>query len=463
MRDQQRKPSETIPLFNMESERLVLGKLLVNKPMFWEYNATLQPVHFYRPIHQKVYEALYSLHHKGKDPTPRVLASLIGPEYENGNSTIILITALIRDSEDLETVEDHVSVVVDLWRRRRTIEICQQFLQEAGKKDTDTGYMLDDLKNCVEDVSISSQAEPVKRIGDIARNVMIKSKKSQETGVSIGIDLGMPSIREVIGSIHRTDLGYVIAPQGGGKTVFGLQILRAAAERGYPGCLFELEMKDEDIAARELAGESSVEIERIEEGTYNFDDYNNLQDALDSMKDLPIYIEDRPKQTVEWICERATMLKRTKNISMIVVDHMRLVRSNKRFNNKFERVEYISGEFKALAKSEDIAVVGLSQVSQSSQRRDNPVPQITDSDLGAAINQDADWAVTLFRRDAWLKTNEPEDRESQSHREWVQQYMRHKGLIELRGAKRRRGPPGEMRKMEFDGPRYRLNELEGSR
>jgi len=388
------------------------------------------------------------------------MVSIIGPEYEDGNSTITLLTALMRDAEDIDSINDEVVTVVDLWRRRRVKEICAQFNAEAGKKETDTGYMLDDLANCIEDVSLSSQAEPVKRIGDIARSVMLKSKRAKDTGVSIGIDLGIPSLTEVIGTIHRGDLGYILAAQGDGKTVGGVQILRAAAQNGFVGCLFELEMKDEDIAARELAGESEVSINQIEEGTYNAFDYDNLQVALEAMRDLPIYIDDRPKLTIERICERAVMLKRTKKLSLLVVDHMRLVQTNKRFNNKFDRVEYVSSELKYLAKSEDIACIGLSQVTRSSQRRDNPVPMISDSDLGSAVEQDADWAFSMFRRDRWLKSMQPEDRETQEHRDWAEKFMKHKGSVELHGLKRRRGPPGEMRRMGFDGPRYRLNELE---
>lgn len=457
---EQKKPSEQIALFNIQAERLVLGKLLINKALFWEFNATLQSAHFYRPIHQKIYDTLFSLHSKGKEPTPRLMQSIIGPEYEGDNSTIMLLTALIRDAEDLDSINDEVFTVVDLWRRRRVKDICAQFNAEASKKETDTGYMLDDLANCIEDVSLSSQAEPIKKIGDIARTVMLKSKRANETGVSIGIDLGMPTLAEVMGTIHRGDLGYILAAQGDGKTVGGLQILRAAAQNGFVGCLFELEMKDEDIAARELAGESDVSISNIEEGTYDAFGYDNLQVALDAMKDLPIYIDDKPKQTIERICERAVMLKRTKGLSLVVIDHMRLVQTMRRFNNKFDRIEYVSGELKSLAKSEDLAVVGLSQVTRASQRRDNPVPMISDSDLGSAVEQDADWALSFFRRDRYLKESEPQDRESQEHREWVLEYMKHKGLVEIRGLKRRRGQPGEMRRMGFDGPRYRLNELE---
>lgn len=398
---------------------------------------------------------------EGKQISLRVLQARIGPEYgEDGASTITLLTALIRDVEDVEGISDQVEVVVDLWRRRRVRDICKQFHDDASKKSSDTSYLLTDFENCIKDIALNSQSEPVKRIGEIARGVMVKSKKAQDGGSSIGIEVGLPSLQEIMGTIHRGDLGYILAAQGDGKTVVGLQLLRAAADRGNVGNLVELEMKDEDIAARSLASDSDVPISQIEEGAYDFYQYENLQNALEGLQGLPIYIDDRPMQTVESVRERAIFLKRTKDLAIMVVDHMRLVQTMKRFNNKFDRIEYVSMYLKAMAKDLDIAVIGLSQVTRASQRRDDPVPRIGDSDLGSAVEQDADWALSLFRRDRHLKDFEPHDRDSKEHNDWVAEFMKHKGKIEVRCVKRRRGAAGEMRQFGFDGPRYRIYELE---
>src|SRR3546814_8331283 len=70
-----------------------------------------------------------------------------------------------------------------MWQRRRTIEICQQFMKEAAQADTDTGYMLGDLENCVKDITVNSQAEPIKTMGEIVTRVLGNSKKTRDTGV----------------------------------------------------------------------------------------------------------------------------------------------------------------------------------------------------------------------------------------------------------------------------------------
>lgn len=441
---------------------MILGKILAAPSIVWDYQGILQGEHFSRQIHRELYDAVYLMSLEGKVVNLRTIQARVGAEYDDGKSTIMLMTAMIRDVEDVEDFSEQVSVVVDLWRRRRVIEVAQQFIGESRKPSTDSSYMLTDLENCIKDISTNSQEEPLLTIGQHAQALMVRSAETQKTGRIVGINPGLPSLYEIMGSIHPGDLGYVIAPQGGGKTVAGLQFLKAAAEMGFPGLMEQLEMKGEQMAARALAGHTDVTISDIEEGAYDMWGLEKLQEAVAALAHLPIYIDDRPLLTVEKIREKCTTLKRKKNLGIVVIDHMRLVQTNKRITNRFDRIEYVSSFLKAMAKELDIAVVGLSQVTRASQRRDDPFPAITDSDVGSAVEQDADWAISMFRRDSWLKKQKPLhfDPQNEDHAKWARELAEWKGKIEIRCLKRRRGAPDETRTFGFDGARYRIYELE---
>lgn len=398
---------------------------------------------------------------EGKAVSFRTIQARVGAEYDDGKSTITLITALVRDVEDVEGVDNYVSVIVDLWRRRRTIEVAKQFAAEALKPSVDSSYMLTDLENCIKDISTNSQEEPLLTIGQHAAALMERSAETQRSGRVVAINPGLPSLYEIMGSIHPGDLGYVIAPQGGGKTVMGLQFLKGAAEDGFPGLMEQLEMKGQQMAARALAGDTSIAISDIEEGSYDMYGLDALREAVAAMSHLPIYVDDRPLLTVEKIREKCTTLKRKKGLGMVVIDHMRLVQTSKRSLNKFDRIEYVSSYLKAMAKELEIAVIGLSQVTRASQRRDDPFPAITDSDLGAAVEQDADWAIAMFRRETWLNKQKPLyfNPQDEEHAKWAQEHARWRGKVEIRCLKRRRGAPDETREFGFDGARYRIYEL----
>lgn len=447
-------------LENLTAERMVLGKILQAESSFWQVADVLQAAHFSRDIHQRIYQSVRDILTEGKKMSLALVESRIGSEYdEDGKSTASLLTALLRDAEDNESALEEVEQIIDLWRHRTLIATLEKGLKEAKKPGVIPTDLLAEMEVRIQDIGVNSQAEPLKSLGTIADRVMIRSTKSRNTGFVPGFDTGLTSLDEILGRIHEGDLGFIAAQPGDGKTLVGMQIAKRASL--YTPVLYDqLEMRDEDMAARVLAGEANVSVAEIEQGSYDALARQDLLNARDQLKDSQIFIDDRPKQTIEQIRDRAVYMKRSKGLGLIVIDHLRLVQTGRRFNNKFDRMEYVTGEAKALAKHLGIACIVLSQVTRASQRRDDPFPQLTDMDGGGAADQDADWAISLFRRDRWLKHQKPDDMDSKDGRDWVEELRRWKNRIQIRVLKRRRGEDGETREFEFDGRRGQLREIE---
>lgn len=455
-----RKPAAEVPLVNVDAERIIIGKMLENEAVFWELNGVLLSEHFSVEIHRDLFDAIYSIATSGKRVTLSLIVSRIGPEYGDGASTMTLMTALMRNVAEIDEFNDEVRTVLELWQRRRAIEICNMFIKEAKKEGVDTSYMLFDMENCVKDITVNSQAEPIKTLGQFVTAAVSKSSKAANTGQSPGFDTGLASLDEILGRIHGGDFGVIGARQGDAKTVLGVQLARRADAYGIPSAMFELEMQGEDLGRRVLAGETNISVSQIEEGSYEMFALEELKAVQEQLKNSRVHIDDRPKLRIDQIRDRCVSLKRTKGLGIVVIDHLRLVRANGRFKDKFDRIEFVTGELKSLAKELDIAVIALSQVTRSSQRRDDPSPQLNDFDGGPSIEQDADWAIGMFRRDRWLKTQRPRDMDSSEGRDWLEDYNRAKGKIEIRCLKRRRGDDGEMREFTFDGRRGLITEIE---
>lgn len=459
MNDRRKRPSPEANMHNLAAEKIILGKILQNESVFWELNGSVQHFHFFKPIHQEIFTTLHGILHEGKRANLSTIISRIGPEYDGGASTMTLITALIRDAEEIEDINKEVRVVIEAWQRRRIMEIFDYGMKEAKKADVDTGYLLSDMEHAIKDVSVNSQAEPLRNLGQLVTAAVNSSAKAFRTQKSPGIDTGLPSLDEILGRIHGGDFGVIGARQGDAKTVLGLQLARRADALGRPAALFELEMRGEDLGRRVLAGDSNVSVSEIEEGSYEMFALEELRAVQEALKDSKVYVDDRPKLRIDQIKDRCIAMKRSKGLSLIVVDHLRLVGASGRYKDKFERIEYITGEMKSIAKELDIAVIALSQVTRASQRRDDPAPQLNDLDGGSSIEQDADWVLGMFRRDRWLKTQMPHEAEGNDRKEWAEKMQAAKGKIEIRCLKRRRGEDGEMRQFEFVGRRGLIQEL----
>lgn len=452
--------NKTAPhLENIPAERIVLGKVLQSENSFWALADSLSPMHFSRPIHQAIFGAVKDILTEGKKLSLSLIQSRIGEEYDDGQSTMMLMTALLRDADNIEGGIEEAENVIDMWRARKLIETLEAGLKEARKPGMMSTDLLSDLEVKIQDISVNSQAEPLKWIGDIADRVVTRSGAAKATGVTPGFDTGLPSLDEMLGRIHTADLGFIGARPGDGKTLVALQLALRAQLYG-PGIFFELEMKDEDLTARALAGETNVSVAQIEAGSYDAFAYEDLKSARDRLKSTRIVIDDRPKLAIEQIRDRCIQVKRKHGLVVAVVDHIRLVRALVKTANKFDRIEHVTGELKALAKDVGISFIVLSQVTRSSQRRDDPFPNLNDIDGGGALEQDADWGISLFRRDRWLKNQRPQDVESKEFRDWAEDMRRWKDRLEIRCLKRRRGEDGETREFAFDGRRGLIEEID---
>lgn len=451
------------PFENIAEERVVIGRLLHSPSSFWLVSDVLQPFHFARPVHREIYGAIKDILTEGKKLSLTLIQARIGDEYSEGGddglSTMALMTALLRDAEngDLEGVE----VLVDLWKRRAHLEELRRAIKAAEKPDE---AHIDDLISehgaRLEDITLSGQTTPIRTIGEAAAEVMDYSAKAQTTGVLSGFDTGLPSLDEILGRINPTDLGAIIAARGDAKTVLAVQLGEHMQKRA-PGILFELEMRDMDLASRALAGQTGHSVQEIESGQFDQWALQDLLSAKERLMQSRLYIDDRPKLSIEQIYDRCKALKRSKGIGWAIIDHFRLVRTSKRLSDKFERMEYVSGELKAMAKDLEIAVIVLSQRTRMSQRReDHPEPQLNDADGGGALEQDIDWGIGLFRRDRWLRPQKPYETESKEFRAWADKMTRHKDRIEIYNLKGRRVADGEMREFHFDGRGSLIKEIE---
>lgn len=446
-------------LENLAAEQIVIGALLLSPASYWQVSDVLSAQHFVRPIHQQIFGAIKDILAENGKVSLAVIESRIGDEYDDGKSTAAYLSALVRDAEDQGAALDGVEEIVDLWRQRKLIDLGKAIIKEAEKPEGKNPDLVTKIQARLEDISQNSQAEPVKWLGDIAERVVTKSKTTQSTGIIPGFDTGLPSLDEILGRIHGGDLGVAGGRAGDGKTVVGALLARRASLYG-PAAYFNLEMPDEAMAAREIAGHTSLSVAQIDAGSYDAFQYEELLAARAVLKGSKVAIDDRPKLSIEQIYDRCLTIKRRYGLVCAVIDHLRLVRTRVRSHDRFERQEIITGEAKAMAKDLGIAVIVLSQVTRASQRRDDPSPQLNDFDGGSSVEQDADWALGLFRRDRWLKSQRPEDPESKEFQDWAADIARSKDRIQIQCLKRRRGADGEKRQFVFDGRAGLIREIE---
>src|ERR1041385_614367 len=62
---------------NIEAEQALLGAILVNNEAFYRVSISLEPKHFFEPIHDKIYEVTAGIIRAGKVATPVTLKTFL--------------------------------------------------------------------------------------------------------------------------------------------------------------------------------------------------------------------------------------------------------------------------------------------------------------------------------------------------------------------------------------------------
>jgi replicative DNA helicase len=188
---------------------------------------------------------------------------------------------------------------------------------------------------------------------------------------------------------------------------------------------FSLEMSKEQLVLRMLCAEARVDSARARQGFLGERDFPKLAQAAARLSESNIYIDDSSDTTSITLKAKCRRLKRerAKNLGLIVVDYLQLMRSARPGESREKEIAEISRSLKALAKELKVPVIALSQLNRQVESRENRRPMLADLRESGAIEQDADVIAFIYREEMYKGKESKEP-----------------GVAEIIVAKQRNGP-----------------------
>ena len=195
--------------------------------------------------------------------------------------------------------------------------------------------------------------------------------------------------------------------------------------------IFSLEMSKESLVMRMLSSEARVDAHRFRSGYLSKDEWARLAQALGTLSEARIFIDDTPGINIlEMRAKLRRLATEQKKLDMVIVDYLQLMSGSRRTESRQQEVSSISRELKAIAKEFRVPVIALSQLSRASETRTDHKPILSDLRESGSIEQDADVVGFIYREEQYNRTEE------------------NAGLAEFIIAKQRNGPTGVV-KMAF--------------
>ena len=293
--------------------------------------------------------------------------------------------------------------------RRRLSGIGLQLAEASGDMARTPAGIISETAAALETADAAPQAGM--RSSSDALTEFLEYRGQLESGREVAVSTGYPGLDKLLGGGMLNQGLYILAARPGcGKTTLGLKIAESAAKNG--ACLFfSLEMSTEQITARRIAAESGLSIGRLMVGkSLSDDESGRVANAASVLSEHDFRLNRAPSASVSDIAQAAHL---TKNLRLVVVDYLGLVRSDERGLSIYERVTKNSAALKALARSLNVPILCLCQLNRASEQRTDKQPSMADLRDSGAIEQDAD-AVILLHRPAMYENVQQKPWEAQT-------------------------------------------------
>ncbi len=446
-------PQAKVPPQAVDLEKAILGAMMIDKRGVDEVIEILDPEAFYLPEHQEIFAAIVDLFNNGKpidiltvteELRRRGTLQQVGGEYY-----LITLSNLVATAAH---VEYYARVVLQMFVKRRLIEISNDIIEKAYDETEDVLDLLDKAEQELFEVSQGSLKSNSAKIGKIVTEVKEQLEQlAKQEGLS-GIATGFPSLDEYTSGWQNGDLIIVAARPGMGKTAFVLSMARnMAVDFNVPVAIFNLEMTSDQLIKRLFSIETEIPAEKFRSGRLTDIEWNVLNSKMNNIAEAPIFINDTSMLSVFDLRSQARKLKRVENIGVLIIDYLQLMtaQTNNKVGNREQEISTISRNLKALAKELNIPVIALSQLSRKVEERTDKSghkrPQLADLRESGAIEQDADIVSFIYRPEYYGIPQWEDDTPTMDQAEFII-------------AKHRNGKTGAIR-LKFDSRFGRFSDL----
>jgi len=418
-----------LPPQSLEAEESILSAILVDNDTLLEVLEILSPEDFYRSAHQKIFSAISELFLRN-EPVDLVTLTNILREHDRleeiGGAAYL---ANLVDTVPLAVnAQYYAKIVYDKACLRRLIEKSNSIAKRCFEDRGDVDSVIDFAESSIFEISENKIRPTFYPIGKIIEsNIDVLEERQGSRALVTGVATGFTKLDELTAGLQKSDLVILAGRPGMGKTALALNIAKnAAVDSNIPVAIFSLEMSKEQLSLRMLSSEARIDSSRLRRGFISQDDWIKITDSAGVLSQSPIFIDDSPNITALEIRAKSRRLKMEKDIGLIIIDYLQLMKSRASAERRDLEISEISRSLKALAKELDLPVVALSQLNRKLEERSDKRPQLADLRESGALEQDADVVAFLYRDELYNRDeNNP-----------------NKGKAELIVSKQRNGPTG---------------------
>lgn len=352
-----------------ESERLILGTILMDNAVMQQAAESVETEDFYSPLNRRVFAAMLTLHAAQKTIEPILIAEELKKEGSlDSIGGVATITNLSFGLPFNSNITEHLDVVRRKSYLRQLVRTCNAITSSALSEESDADAVFAEAQGKINDLCLAAESgesdEHFVPLSKIIDGEVILALQNLREGRSSKMLTGFPAIDSAIGGgIAPSDVLLVAADTGKGKSSFALQMAYNFAAQGTPTAFLAGEMTNKENVLRLVSQMSGIT--NLNWKTHISE--SEFEDAIgwaQHIKAAPVYFEHRISD-MHTLASHLRSLVRRQKVKVLVIDYIQLFKMEKLDKRKRnERIAEASQEVKRLANELNIAIIEVAQFNR---------------------------------------------------------------------------------------------------
>src|SRR5579872_3159401 len=319
----------TLP-HNLEAERSVLGAILLHNDAFNLAAEVIDSKDFYRDAHRRIFDKMVKLAERGdaidlvtlKEELGRAgeLDEVGGPAY---------ITALVDGVPRSTNVEHYARIIKEKATLRSLIYSANKIVSSAYDAEEDADVILDQAEHAIFAIADDKVRDGFVSLKDLAQGSLDTIEKLHARKELVtGVPTGFTDLDEMTSGFQPSDLVIVAARPSMGKTSLVLNMAQhVGTKTGRTVGVFSLEMSKEQLFLRMLTAQARIDAQRLRRGYLGEKDWGKLSEAIGTLSETKIFIDDTPSIGVLEMRAKCRRLKAEHSLHLVIIDYIQLMQS----------------------------------------------------------------------------------------------------------------------------------------
>lgn len=440
-----------VPPSSLESERSLLGSLLIDREWVIKVADIVSKDDFYDDNHGIIYAAIIELYRKNRPidlvTVSEALTASGHIDTIGGNNYLADLTISVPTSAH---VFEYAQIVKSKAILRRLIQTGSTISSFGFDELTEINTLLERSEQSLFQVTqtfIKNRLTHIREILDLRYEEYAETHEDPRKMEDGKIMTTFKNLDNKLQGLKWGDLVILAARPSMGKTAMALNIAQNVAKKKNVA-IFSLEMSKEQLTDRMVCAAMGIDSWKLQKWELTDDEFARIGDALSQLSMSHIFIDDSASMSLLEIKSKCRRLKMESGLDMVVIDYLQLITGTNPMN-RVQEISDISRGLKSLARELNVPILALSQLSRAVESRASKEPILSDLRESGSIEQDADIVLMIYREEYYNNAE-------------LQSNDMNKGKTTIFIRKNRNGPVGNA-DFIFDGKFMKFREIDTTR